>query len=114
MRDRTKSTMTYAEIHSSNIGTTLTGFKAQMKIDLSKWEIYPKALVDDLNRNAYLRIVDYIRQAILDIDLITKLLIELVTDNGADSHGLEGLRPPESEPINDDDRINDEEEKGDY
>ena len=55
--------------------------------------------MDDLNKNAYLRIVDFIRQAILDIDSITKLLIELVTDIVADSDGLEGLGLPESEPL---------------
>ena len=114
MCDRTKPTMTYAKVHTSDIGTTLTSFIAQMKIDLSKWEAYLEAHMDDLNKNSYLRIVNYLRQAILDIDSITKLLIELVTDNGADSYGLEGLGLPESEPINDNDRVNDEEEEGDY
>ena len=31
MSDYTKPTMTYAEVHTSKIGTTLTSFKAQMK-----------------------------------------------------------------------------------
>ena len=99
MSDHTKPTMTYAEVHTSNIGTTLTSFKAQTKKDLSKWETYLEAHMDDLNKKSYLRIVNYLGQAILDIDSITKLLIELVTDNGADSCGLEGLGLPESEPL---------------
>ena len=89
-----------------------------MKIKLSTAKNYLAKHMDDLNcRNTYLKIVYFIRQAIRDIDLITKLLIELVTDNGPDSEGyhtIEGLGLPESEPINDDDRINDEEEEGDY
>ena len=51
------------------------------------------------------------------IDLITKLLIELVTDNGPDSEGyhtIERLGFPKSEPINDNDRVDEEEEEGDY
>jgi hypothetical protein len=91
--------MTYTEVNTSNIRTTLTSFKAQMKKDLSKWETRLEAHMDELNKNLYLRIVDYLGQAILDIDSITKLLIELVTGNGADSCSLEGLGLPESEPL---------------
>ena len=99
MSDHTKPTMTYAEVHTSKIGTTLTSFKAQMKKDLSEWETRLEAHMNDLNKNLFLRIVDSLGQAILDIDSITKLLIALVTDNGADSYGLEGLGLPESEPL---------------
>jgi hypothetical protein len=108
MCDRTRSTMTYSEVHASHIGTTLTGFKAQLKLDLINWEITK----DDLHRHAYSMLVDHSKQAILDIDSITKLLVELVTDNGADNYGVEeGLELPESEPVDDDDGINDEDEE---
>ena len=110
--------MTYREVYDSHIGTTLTDFKAHMKIKLSTADNYLAEHMDDLNcKNSYHKIIDFSEQAIRDIDLITELLIELVTDNGPDSEGyhtIGGLGLPESEPINDDDRTNDEEEEGNY
>ena len=89
-----------------------------MKIKLSTAETYLAEHMDDLNcRNTYLKNIDFSRQAIQDIDPITEFLIELVTNNGPDSEGyhtIEGLGLPVSELINDDNRINDEEEEGDY
>ena len=75
--------------------------------------------MNDSNQNTYLRIVDSLGQAIVDIDSITHLLIELVTDNGADRCCLDELGLPESEPLLKTAVIkkvlgDEEEEEGDY
>ena len=82
-----KSTMTYREICSSNIGRTLSAFKEEMKrVKIGAEEYLAQLPVVDsdvgrVNINAYGDLIAFYAHAIADINRISRLLVDLANEN---------------------------------